>query len=106
VDPGSTPLLATVNSWSNNPYGKVKLVPPSGEVVSIGHKISTEKIYGSKMVYFDDNFASSTSNVPVNNWFWAVAVITGTSPATNQVCLVEVDIEMDVEFYSRKALIN
>jgi len=107
ADPGSSPLAATVNAWCNNPYGKVKLVGVSGAPTqTISTTMSTERIYGSKMIYFDDNFASLVNTVPNNNWYWAVAVISGVNPSSALVCTVEIDIEVHVEFYSRKVLLN
>lgn len=107
ADPGSSPSSSVVNSWYNNTYGKVKLVPAvGGPVISIKHNMTTEKIYGSKMIYFDDNFASLINTVPVNNWYWAIAVVSPVTAGSNLIFTVEFDIIMDVEFYSRKNLLN
>jgi hypothetical protein len=105
ADPGSSPSLAVVNEWQNNPYGVVKLIPSTGApCVTCQRTMSTEKIYGSKMVWFDDNFASLTNNTPVNNWYWGVGVVTPGTQPSNYTVYVEVDITIDVEFYTRKIL--
>lgn len=107
TDPGSTPTLATVDSWVNNAYGKVKLVPAIGAPpVTIKHSMSTEKIYGSKMVYFDDNFAALVNAIPVNNWYWALALRAPAAVTVAQTFVIEIDFFMDVEFYSRRNLLN
>lgn len=107
LDPGSSPSLATVDSWFNNPYGKVKLVPyRGGPTVSMKHSMSTEKLYGTKMVYFDDNFASAVTTIPQNNWYWAIALRSPVAVPAGSDYVIEVDITMDVEFYSRKNLLN
>jgi len=102
-DPGTTPSAVTVQEWINNAYGKVKLIPNTGgPVTSISSRMSTEKIYGSKMVYFDDNFASATNAIPANNWFWAIAISAAVPVGGATSVIVETDFIIDVEFYSRK----
>jgi hypothetical protein len=106
-DPGASPSIATQQSWLNNPYSKIKVVPAAGgPVVSVSGSMSTEKIFGSKMVYFDDNFASLVNTIPTNNWYWAASVQVATAPGSTINFYVENDIYIDVEFYSRKALLN
>lgn len=106
-DPGATPALGTIQEWQNNPYSKDKLIPVAGgPSITLSQNMSTEKIYGSKMVYFDDNFSSPTNAVPLNNWWWAIAVIAASPVASAQTCMLEICIEMDIEFYDRKVLLN
>lgn len=107
VDPGSTPSLATVQSWIEQPYAKIKCCGNSGSpAVTISSDMSTEKIFGSKMVYLDDNFQSLVTTNPVNNWYWAVGAMSPLAPASAQTVNVLIDIEIGVEFFSRKALLN
>lgn len=107
VDPGSAPTLVTVQAWIDNPYGKNKLVAYRGGPVStLSSRMTTEKIYGSKMIYFDDNFASLTNTIPNNNWYWAIALLASDAVTADTDVLMEVDITMDVEFYDRKLLLN
>lgn len=107
ADPTGAPTLAVMESWLNNPYSKIRLVPSQGgPVVSMRLAMTTEKIYGSKMVYFDDNFAALVNTSPVNNWYWAVAVVLSANAGGNFPVQVEIDISIDCEFYSRKALLN
>lgn len=107
TDPGSTPTLGTVDSWVNNAYGKVKLVPSVGAPpVTIKHSMSTEKIFGTKMVYFDDAFQALINAIPANNWFWAIAARAPAAVAANTTLVIEIDFSLDVEFYSRRNLLN
>jgi len=108
VDPGSTPLVTSIESWTSNPYRLYKMLAQAGgPTTKFKTRMSTEKIYGTKMVWFDDNFASLTSGIPNNNWFWGIGVLSDTNSATlpYQVA-VRVSISMVVEFYDRKILSN
>lgn len=107
ADPGSSPTLAEAQSWVNNSYAKTRLCAAIGSpVASVSCTMSTEKIYGSKMVYFDDNFASLISTIPNNNWYWAIGLLTPLAVASGKNYNVEMDISMDVEFYDRRNLLN
>jgi hypothetical protein len=108
ADPGSSPSQATVDSWFNNPYNKHRLIgAPGSRPEKFVSKMSTEKIFGSKMVYTDDNFASLVSTIPNNNWYWACAVRSTTAaPASGYTYSFQTDMEFDCEFYSRKPLLN
>ncbi len=104
-DPGISPTLGTVVEWCNNPYSKVNFVGSLGTPPkSVSQKMSTEKIFGSKMVYNDDNFMSLTNNIPNNNWYWAIG-ISGPVPASStETWLAQTEISIDIEFFSRKFL--
>jgi len=103
-DPGANPTAGTINEWQNNPYAKVKLMPTAGgPPVTLSQAISAEKIFGSKMVYYDDNFMAGTSAIPINNWYWAIGIAGGTASA-NEGFVLSVEITMQVEFFSRKYL--
>jgi len=107
-DPGASPALATIQSWLMNPYHKYLLTGGSGSPPKILSKyMSTERIFGSKQVYFDDNFTSIVTSVPNNNWFWAIFLVApGPVVTTNQSTTVDIKISMDIEFFNRKALLN
>lgn len=107
TDPGSAPSSAVTDSWPNNPYMKSVLIPPTGaEPRVVESKMSTEKIFGSKMVHFDDNFMALTNAIPNNNWFWAIAVTSPILVATSSwVVTTVVAISLEVEFFARKELI-
>lgn len=103
VDPGTSPSVGIVNSYKEQPYSRSRLVPCTGvEPITLRCDISTEKIYGSKMVYMDDNFSSPVGGIPANNWYWAVGL---TSPGviTNPISWI-ITIDVGVEFYSRTRL--
>ena len=105
LDPGASPSGATVNSWLEQPYSKKGMVGTAGSPELVLEQVmSTEKIFGSKMVYFDDNFSSSTAGIPTNNWYWGVGAITATAPISALIVNVFLCIQMEVEFYNRKQL--
>jgi len=107
IDPGSAPSDADVTSWLSNPYSRHKLCGTAGSPAStISCSMSTEKLYGSKMVYFDDNWAGPTNGTTNNNWYWAFAAVVAAVPASIQTINVCVDVSLEVEFYSRKVLAN
>jgi hypothetical protein len=108
VDPGGTPSVATIQSWTGNPYAKYKqMAQPGGPITSFVDTMSTEKIYGSEMIYYDDNFSSLTTGVPNNNWFWTIGVISDINAAgTAYTAGITVRIHVGVEFYDRKVLSN
>lgn len=106
ADPGSSPSLATVEAWQNNPYAATKLCPTTGAPpVALSRSMSTEKINGSKMVYFDDNYTALINAIPVNNWYWGVTVIASSAVASATGIVVETEIFIDVEFYNRTILL-
>jgi len=101
-DPGASPTAAVINTWVGNSYAKhVTCALAGGPISGMTNNMSTEKIYGSKMVYFDDNFSSPVNAVPNNNWFWAVGIIyqTGVTKALSPA--LDTEITMYVEFFSR-----
>jgi len=106
VDPGSGPSAATQSSWTMNPYAIYEITGTAGSPnIIIKNSMSTEKIFGSKMVYFDDAFSSLVTTSPTNNWFWAVSIITGfTVGGSNYITTILLDLELDVEFFNRKSL--
>lgn len=107
TDPGSTPLLAVVQEWINNAYNKHGSIPlRGGPVMRLSRSMSTEKIFGSKSVYFDDDFASLVTTVPANNWYWALGIVSPTVAAAAADVAIEVDLQIDVEFFSRRNLAN
>lgn len=103
LDPGASPAASVVVGSSEQPYAKRKMTSlVGGPLTMITNRMTTQKIFGSKMVATDDNFASITSSIPVNNWFWfitfyALAVIPG-----GIVCHCFIDI--DIDFYDRRRL--
>ena len=78
------------------------LTAVGGPLTRIENRMSTEKIFGSPMVKYDDNFAALVNAVPVNNWFWVVTFYV-LSPTTKSI-VCNFYCEVDVEFYDRFAL--
>lgn len=105
VDPGSSPSSAYVIASHLNPYFRAKTAPLNGgPLVRLNHSMSTEKIYGSKSVYFDDNFSSIVTTSPVNNWYWVLTCYS-LSLLSNDVQFT-IKIEVDVEFFDRSFLFS
>ena len=105
TDPGATPTSGSIIAAREQPYAKNKTSPPlGGPLVTITSTMSTKKMFGNPMTDFDDNFAALVTTVPVNNWFWWVSVYSlATIPSTDPV-LLNVFIEVDIEFYDRAYL--
>jgi hypothetical protein len=108
TDPTGAPGATTVESWPMNPYRVYKMIPPTGaRPVILEKTMSTEKIFGSKAVYFDDNFMSLTNTIPNNNWFWAVGIHSPVPIATTAwSCTSLIVITIHVEFFNRKELLS
>jgi hypothetical protein len=107
VDPSGTPSAATVQSWAGNPYSKFMLLPTNGsEVTTIISEMSTEKIFGSKEVYYDSNFSSVVTASPATNWFWGVGLNISPSVAANVTVAYLFKLEIGLEFYDRSRLAN
>jgi hypothetical protein len=67
----------------------------------VSREMSTERIFGSKMVYFDDAFQSVINTIPANNWFWAIGLLTPSLVAAPLTVTLVWEIEMGVEFFDR-----
>jgi len=107
VDPGATPSLATIQGWEGTPYCKRGFIGMLGSPPAVlSNEISTEKIFGSKMVSFDDAFASAVTTVPTNNWYWAFAYTVPFTLASPIALSYQIDIELGIEFFSRLQLNN
>jgi len=106
ADPTGAPSGLTVQSWTSNSFAQYKLVPAQGgPMTNFEISMSTEKIFGSKMVLFDDNFASSVTTIPVNNWFWAIGGINAAGGLAT-TCTLSVEIDMGVEFFTRRTVLQ
>ncbi len=106
IDPTSSPTDATVAEWPSNPYSKSKMMGLQGAPpTTLSSRMTTEKIFGSAMVRFDDNFSGLTSGTgPVNNWFFAFGVIADSAVAANVVVPYENHFVIRVEFFDRRVL--
>jgi len=102
-DPGASPSATILQSMRENAYSVSKTCGlAGGPITLVANKMSTEKIFGSKMSLFDDAFQSLVTTSPTNNWWW---VIVAYSPQfiTNSVQSI-ITIEVDVEFFDRIAI--
>jgi len=105
ADPSAAPSAAFFLALSEQPYVKTGVCSMVGSPpLTMSCEMSTEKIFGSRSVLFDDNFEALTTTIPTNNWYWIVAA------SALRVIAQNVDIYMtitcDVEFYGRSFLNN
>jgi hypothetical protein len=105
VDPGAAPSAAYILSIKEQPYSTAKSIGLLGApLATIGSKMSTERIFGSKAALFDDAFAAPVTGSPANNWFWVIGLYAfNVIPAA---IFSTVTIDVDVEFFNRKILLN
>ena len=106
IDPGSSPTSNYIISLMQQPYARHKMLAVRGcPTQVISHSMSTQKIFGSKMTDFDDNFAALNNANPNNPWFWVIGFY---APAIHTVSAVvcNIFIEQDIEFYDRYTLNN
>lgn len=106
-DPGASPTASVVGSWLEQPYSKKSMVGTAGSpAVNIEQTMSTEKIFGTKAVYFDDGHSSLVTTNPSLNWYWAIGAICATAPVSALIVNTYLEIEIEVEFFQRKALLQ
>jgi hypothetical protein len=103
TDPGASPSSTTVISSIENPYAKSKTAALTGSpVTTLTNSITTQRIYGNRMVLIDDSFASLVSTNPINNWWWFVTLyslaVIPSGISVNLFCSI------DIEFYDRRRL--
>jgi hypothetical protein len=107
VDLGSTPSATTLVSLPDQTYAKSAVLGlPGSPTIELSSEMTTDKIYGSPMVFVDDNFASLVTTVPTNNWFWNISGLTSVILGAAQTYYIEFVVEVGVEFYDRKQLQN
>lgn len=100
ADPSNSMSSANVIACSGNPYARMKVMGLLGSPPSVVvNEMTTQKIYGDPAIYYDHNFSSLVTSVPTNNWFWNVAIYSSAFIATALV--VNVEVEVDCEFYDR-----
>lgn len=105
-DIGASPTALVIDSLVGTPYNQYKVVPAAGgPPANFDILMSTEKMFGSKAVYFDDAFASLVSTIPANNWFWVVALILPAIVGGAQGYTFMVRLDIDVEFFQRRFLL-
>jgi hypothetical protein len=104
IDPGATPTTNVIQEWKEQPYSVSRASGLVGSPnVVLTRTMTTERIFGSKMVYFDDAFQAATNNVPANNWWWAIGIFSNSVIATNPIN-ISVTIDVSTEFFNRKFL--
>jgi len=106
VDPGASPSGAYSFALREQPYCVSKSVPLAGGPMAVlTNSMSTEKIYGTEMIYTDDNFSSLVTTSPVNNWFWVLSFNTANLIPTNSIQWT-LTVDVTVEFFDRLFLLT
>jgi len=106
ADPGATPFTNYLQA-PLFPYSKSRTLSPyGGPPILIKSSMTTQRIFGSQMVKWDDNFAALVSASPVNNWYWGVVIYQNTALTATAPYYITIKIEFDVEFYDRKAVVD
>lgn len=100
LDPGASPTSNYIISATEQPYAVSRTISAvGGPVTVLENEMSTQKIYGSPMVKYDDNFAALTNTTPNNNWYWVVTFY-AMSIATKAV-ICNFYTEICIDFYDR-----
>jgi hypothetical protein len=107
IDLGSSPSVAALTSLPDQAYAKSKVAGAIGSpTITLETEMSTEKIYGSKAVYFDDSFSSVVTGGPANNWFWNISGLITSAASAASTFYVETSLDVGIEFFDRKQLQN
>lgn len=108
LDPGATPTGTQIIDLVDQPYAVSKLAAlRGGPITSVQQGMTTEKIFGSPMTKYDDNFAALVNAIPVNNWYWVVAYYAPTTiPLTEGGIILNVFIEIEIDFYDRRRAVS
>jgi len=104
LDPGASPSSAYVFAAKEQPYAKFGTTGLTGSPpLKLNSSLTTERMYGSRAVLFDDSFAALVTTVPTNNWWWVISAYSYVlDPSLSWVTII---IETDVEFYDRTFLL-
>lgn len=85
VVPYNASTLGTVNN-SEVPYVRMATVAPAGSgdttTKTIKHYMSTAKIFGTKDVMGDDQYAAVTTANPAKIWYWVLRALNVSGRAT------------------------
>jgi len=100
---GSSPSANYTNALKEQAYNKWKMIGLVGSPpITLSNQMTSEKIFGTKAVIFDDNFSALTNAIPANNWFWTIGL---TAPSTvSQLIYLDISVIIDVEFFNRVTL--
>jgi hypothetical protein len=105
TDPGASPSANQVTASKMQAYAVSRTGPLiGGPVLTLSNQMSTQKIFGNRMVLTDDNFAALVNTVPVNNWYWVLTFYClAVSP---KPIIANFEMEIDIEFYDRANLVQ
>lgn len=107
VDPGGSPTPLIVQDYREQPYAVCSLTAlRGGPITTLEQSMTTQKMYGSNQVLYDNSFSSGVTAVPINNWYWAIGFDAPTViPSSEGAVIAYVYVEIDLEFYDRKFLL-
>lgn len=102
-DPGASPSSVVAASWYGAFGSKSALCSQiGGPPITIKNSMTTEKIFGTKAVYFDDNFSAPVTGGPTNNWYWAYSAnLSGNASGTAVTVSGRITVNIVVEFFNR-----
>lgn len=107
-DPGAAPGIGIIQSWQMNPFTRQAFMSGQGGLdrCKVSNYVSVKKLVGTSAVKFDDSYAATVGSIPVNNVFWAFAVISEDGTTMTKGVSFQVRMTMYCEFYDRKELTN
>jgi hypothetical protein len=106
LDPGASPTATFFTSAPEQPYARSVPISAGGPPRKIVHDMSTQKMFGSAMTRFDDNFSSLVTGNPNNNWYWIVSWYNAATISSTTALIMNVSVEMEVEFFDRLVLLR
>lgn len=106
--------IPTMNDIIEQPYCKSAVLTSKDAMgrVTIVNYIGTKRMWGYKDISLNDDFSTSTSvgattiQLPVNSWYWCIAVQSLNNNLTQNQVLADIKISYMSEFYDRKLLLN
>lgn len=105
TDPGPAPSPGYVTASRLQAFAVSKTgALAGGPLCRVSTSMTTQKMYGNKMIQFDDNFAALVNTVPGNNWYWVVALY-APAVAPNAVIL-NFYMDIEIEFYDRASQVQ
>jgi hypothetical protein len=103
TDPGTSPTADYVVASRLQPYAVSKTgALAGGPITVLNNSMATQKMFGSKMVLFDDNFAALVNTIPNNNWYWVCTFYSASTFA--DAAIINFFYDVEIEFYDRAVL--
>jgi hypothetical protein len=107
LDLGSSPTVATVTSLTDQSYASSKMIStPGAPGITLESTMSSEKIFGSNRIYFDDQYQSLVTTSPSLNWYWNISGLSTSPVSSASTIYMETVMDIGVVFFNRKNLPN